>query len=138
TILGERTSFERYSIADAIDEYERRYENIHGWGRTKRTTLNFLSRRIGDWDAVSLTSGMLVKHAADRRAEASAATVAKDLTWLAVVFKAMRALGRPVNLPAVEDAILICRQQGLTGRPARRSRRPTAEELKKLADYFNS
>lgn len=137
-VLGERTSFERYTIGDAIDEYEQRYEDIHAWGRTKRTTLDFLRRRIGEWDAVELTSGMLVRHVSERRAEASAATVSNDLTWLAVVFKAMRALGRPVALTAVEDAILICRQQGLTGRPGRRERRPTAAELALLDAYFIS
>lgn len=137
-VLGERINFERYTIADAISEYEKRYEDIHGWGRTKRSTLRFLSRRIGDWDAYGVTAGMLVRHVSERRLEASAATVANDLTWLAVVFKAMRALERPVALQAVEDAILICRQQGLTGRAEERERRPTAAELARLTEYFES
>lgn len=137
-VLGERTEFTRYSIKDAIDEYEETYEKIHGWGRTKRTTLAFLRRRIGSWDAFAVSKGDLVRYITERRQEASAATVANDLTWLAVVFKAMRATDRPVNLQAVEDAILVCRQQGLTGRPGQRDRRPTAGELKRLDAYFRS
>lgn len=135
-VLGERTAFERYSIADAIDEYERQYQAIHNWGRTKRTTLAFLKRRLGEWDAMGITKGDLVRHVSERRLEASAATVANDLTWLAVVFKALRGLDRDVNLQAVEDAILVCRQQGLTGRPDQRERRPTPDELKRLDAYF--
>lgn len=135
--LYSRSEFSRYTVKEAIDEYVETYEKIQNWGRTKRTTLEFLRKRLGDWDATELTKGRLVQYIADRRQEASAATVGNDLIWLQVVFKAMNAIDRPVALQAVEDAILVCRQQGLTGRANKRARRPTQDELDRLTDYFS-
>lgn len=134
--LAEAQSFERYSVADAISEYRERYERLGTWGRTKTTTLSFLERRVGHWDAGRVTVGQLVNHVLERRQEASAATVNNDLIWLRVVFKALRPLGRPVALQAVEDAITACRQERLIGRAQRRKRRPTRGEIDGLLAYF--
>ena len=136
--LKGKTEFTRYTVADAIDEYVEKYEKIQQWGRTKRTTLEFLRKRIGNWDATTVTSGDMVRHITQRRAEgASGSTAGNDLIWLTVVFKAMRAIERPVALQALEDAQLVCKQQGLIGRARRRERRPTENELELLANHFN-
>ncbi|MEM7217743.1 MAG: tyrosine-type recombinase/integrase [Pseudomonadota bacterium] len=127
----------RLTVAEAITLYEEQFGGIGGWGRTKRTTLDYLRRTIGDWDAAAITSEQLVRHAVARRNDgASAATVQNDFTWLRVTFKALRAIGRDVALQAVDDAMLSCRAQRLIGRPKARERRPTADELDRLRDFF--
>jgi integrase len=137
--LYSRADFTRYTIKQAIDEYVELYEKIQNWQRTKRTTLEFLRKRIGDWDATEITTGRLVNYITDRRKGGTGpATVNNDLIWLQVVFKAMRALDRPVALQAVEDAIVVCKQQGLTARAKSRRRRPTPDELERLDDFFKN
>lgn len=136
--LYSRSEFSRYTVKNAIDEYVDAYEKLQNWGRTKRTTLEFIRKKIGDWDATEITTGRLVSYITERRNEgAGPSTANNDLIWLQVVFKAMRALERPVSLQAVEDAILICKQQGLTARADSRSRRPTSDELDRLTEYFS-
>lgn len=136
-VLGEREDFERYSVADAMAEYKERFESLGNWGRTKSTTLDFLEKKLGDWDATEITVGQLVRHVTDRRnSTAGPATAGNDLIWLGVVFKALRPLGRNVALQAVQDAMTVCKDQGLIGRAASRSRRPSKDELNRLSEHF--
>ena len=112
--LGQRTDFSEFSVADAIKEYVRLYAPLGNWQRTKRTTLDQISRGpLASEEAADLTSARLVRHITERRRTVSASTAQNDLTWLRVAFKGLRAQGRQVALEAVDDAILICREQGL-------------------------
>lgn len=134
--LGERDTFERYTVADAIGEYRERFEKIQNWGVSKSSTLAYLEKTIGHWDSAALTVNKLVSHVSERRLTVSASTAGNDLIWLAVVFKALRPLGRDVALQAVQDATTYCRSANLIGRAKSRTRRPTAAELTALEDHF--
>ncbi len=136
--LSLRDDFDRVTVGDAIREYRDRFERVQSWGRTKRTTLDYLERSIGHLDAVSLTVGKLVDHISERRREVVASTAMNDLIWLAVVFKSLRPLGRPVALQAVQEALTYCRAHNLVAKARQRSRRPTADELTRLCSYFDA
>jgi integrase len=89
-------------------------------------------------DAVFLESGTLVDHVRSRRAKgAGPMTVSNDLTWIGVVLRAAKSVkGIPVHPEVVEEARNACRELRLIGKSRRRERRPTAQELTKLDEYF--
>lgn len=72
-----------------------------------------------------------------RQAGVGGATAANDVIWLGVVFGYARtALGVPVDRHVVDGAAETCRRERLIARPAQRTRRPSAEELRALAELF--
>lgn len=108
------------------------------FGKTKGAHLKQMEgMALADLDAVALTTPQLMAHIVDRRKDAGPATVANDLIWLRVAFRwAKHALGLPLSLDAIDEAAEAARQARLIGKPKRRDRRPTPEELEKLDCHF--
>jgi hypothetical protein len=103
----------------------------------KQTHLEFLERHaLGKSDALTLTSATLIAHVRARRADGTgAATVANDLIWVGVVLRAAQSVKElPVRPEVVQEARNACRALRLIGKPRKRSRRPTADELARLRD----
>jgi len=131
----------RLTVSDMIGRYLKEYADLADFGRTKRAALGGLQRSgLGPVTLAQLTSARLVQHVIDRRnAGAGPATAMNDLIWLGVVAKVARASwALPVDLQAIEDATRHCRAQRLVAKARRRTRRPTADELSRLSDYFLS
>jgi integrase len=127
------------TVAKLIRWYIDTFETVSKWQRSKQTHLEFLERHtFGERDALTLTVPELVDHVRSRRAEgAGPATVANDLIWLGVVFRAAKSVqGLPVRSDLIRDAQIACRELRLTGKSKRRNRRPTAEELDQLMEFF--
>jgi integrase len=87
---------------------------------------------------VKLTVQDLVNHIRSRRADrAGPATAANDLIWISVVLRAAKSVrGIPVNPAVVAEARDACHALRLTGKAKKRTRRPTADELKRLDAFF--
>lgn len=135
----ERVKYGAITIGRVLETYEAHFKPEAGFGRTKTYDLaRLLASPLSKLPAVSLTTKDLLNHCHHRKQEGAApATINNDITWLAVVFKAVRASeGWPLDLSVIEDARVIMRQHGLIARSARRDRRPTKEELWKLSRYF--
>ena len=129
------------SLAELIRWYIDAFEMISKWQRSKQTHLEFLERHpIGESNALLLTTPILVDHVRARRAGgAGPATVANDLTWIGVVLRAAKSVrALPVDPRCVEEARNACRELRLIGKSKKRTRRPTPDELTKLAEFFRA
>lgn len=127
-------------LAHVIRWYIDTFQSISRWQRSKQTHLEFLERhRIGKSNILALTTAVLIDHIRSRRAEgAGPATAANDLTWIGVVLRAVKSVkGLPVRPEVVEEARTACRELRLVAKPKKRSRRPSAEELQKLREFFS-
>jgi len=129
------------TLAELIHWYIETFETISRWQRSKQTHLEFLERHsLGKLEALTLTSADLIRHVQLRRAEgAGPATVLNDLIWIGVVLRAAKSVKElPVKPEIVQQARSACRELRLVGKPRKRTRRPTAEELKRLREHFMS
>ena len=129
------------TLAELIRWYIDTFETISRWQRSKQTHLEFLERHsLGKTIAHTLTSADLIRHVQSRRAEgAGPATVINDLIWIGVVLRAAKSVKElPVNPEIVQQARSACRELRLVGKPKKRTRRPTADELKRLREHFKS
>lgn len=129
------------TLAELIRWYIDTFETISRWQRSKQTHLEFLERHsLGKSVAHTLTSADLIRHVQSRRAEgAGPATVINDLIWIGVVLRAAKGVRElPVNPEVVQQARTACRELRLIGKPRKRVRRPTADELERLREYFKS
>lgn len=129
------------TLAELIHWYIETFETISRWQRSKQTHLEFLERHsLGKLEALTLTSADLIRHVQLRRAEgAGPATVLNDLVWIGVVLRAAKSVKElPVRPETVQQARTACRELRLVGKPRKRTRRPTVEELKRLREHFKS
>jgi integrase len=127
------------TLAELIRWYIDTFETVSRWQRSKQTHLEFLERHaLGKTDAVTLTSAQLIQHVQARRAKgAGPATVINDLIWIGVVLRAAKSVRElPVRPEIVQQARMACSELRLIGKPRKRTRRPTAEELTRLRDHF--
>lgn len=128
------------ALKDLIRWYIDTFQKISKWQRTKQAQLQFLEKHtFALHNACSLTTRMLIEHVRERRtAGAGPATVANDLTWIAVVLRAAKSVrALPVRPDIVLEARTACRELRLIGKSRRRNRRPTPDELQKLDEYFS-
>jgi hypothetical protein len=79
-------------LAELIRWYIDTFETLSRWRRSKQTHLEFLERHsIGQANALTLTSAMLIDHVRPRRADGTGpATVINDLVWIGVVLRAAK------------------------------------------------
>jgi integrase len=127
------------TIAELVRWYIDNFETVSKWQRSKQAHLEFLERHaLGQTNALTLTSAQLIDHVRSRRAKgAGPATVANDLIWTGVVLRAAKNVkGLPVMPEVVQEAREACAELRLTGKARKRARRPTADELARLRDYF--
>ena len=127
------------TLAELIRWYIENFESVSKWQRSKQAHLQFLERHaLGQTNALTLTSAQLIDHVRSRRAKgAGPATVANDLIWTGVVLRAAKNVkGLPVRPEVVQEAREACAELRLTGKARKRARRPTADELARLRDYF--
>jgi integrase len=127
------------TLAELIRWYIDNFETISKWQRSKQTHLEFLERHsIGKANALTLTSAMLIDHVRSRRADgAGPATVINDLIWIGVVLRAAKNVKElPVRPEITQEASSACRELRLIGKPRRRARRPTPDELARLREYY--
>lgn len=127
------------AVVDLIERYIEEFAELQRWSRTKLMTLRFLQRQpIGQMDACKVTATDVVDYIRQRRiGGASGPTVVHDLAYLGAVFDtAVHAWQLPVAYAEVMEARRICRRLRLTGTAAKRTRRPTLDELARLDARF--
>ena len=94
---------------------------------------------LGKTVAHTLTSADLIRHVQARRtAGAGPATVINDQIWIWVVLRAAKSVRElPVKPDIVQQARTACGELRLIGKPRRRTRRPTPDELERLREHFH-
>lgn len=125
---------EEMTLATLIDRYTREMARFKPLTATKRGNLKRWEESLGDRALSSLTGQDVLDHVAKRKI--SAATMAMELGFLSEVLAAGRSLWN-LTIPDVVAAVRpTLRRTKKIGKPQERDRRPTADELKQLADYF--
>lgn len=127
-------------VGQVLKWYKEDYQEVKEFGRSKLSAIDQLIEcdSLSKLNAFTLTSGQIVGHVRQRRADgAGASTVNNDLIWLRVAMRAIR-IGRdiPLSLQPIDDASFICRAEGLVAKSSSRERRPTVDEIKILLEHF--
>lgn len=134
----ERASGADPFLGEVIDTYISDMEK--GIGRTKAQVLRSVkSSPLGALRCSKITSVELVdfvrKKIADDRVKPQ--TAANYLSHIGAVFSIARpAWGFPLDPQAMENAWIVTKKLGLTGKSRQRDRRPTLEEMAKLMDRY--
>jgi integrase len=129
------------TLAELIRWYIDTFESISRWQRSKQTHLEFLERHpLAKTVAHTLTTADLIRHVQSRRAQgAGPATVINDLIWIGVVLRAAKSVRElPVRPEIVKQAQTACSELRLIGKPRKRTRRPSADELARLREHFRA
>lgn len=126
------------TLADAIDRYIT--ETRRQIGRTKAQVLDAIRRaEIAARPCQAIRAQDIVDYAQALRQGRSPATVANYLSHLQAVFAIARpAWGMHLDPQAMKDATAVTRRLGLTSKSKERSRRPTVDEIDRLAQHFRS
>lgn len=136
-----RAAHQGVTVGQLVGRYIERREAVEPLGRSKLSHLRLLRTfELAEVEALELTAQQVIAHVQARReAGTGPATVKNDLIWLRVVFRFARtALGVPVDLTVLDDAVTSCREERLIARAQRRRRRPTEAELRQITDWFRS
>lgn len=137
----EKAQAKRGSRGLTTSDLIQKYIDQFGGGRTKLAHLKQLQGyEIASVPPANLTSDLLIQHVTERRAEkVSASTVANDLIWLGVVFKAAGPVWKmDLDTREIESARHFCRTHNLIGKSKRRGRRPSPDELDRLTEFFSN
>jgi len=132
-----KVSAEKVTLGDAIDKYTSTIQKK--MGRTKTQVLRTLKtyeiakkqcNQIGSQDLVDLAQALT-------ETGIQPSTVGTYLTHLSPIFTLARpAWHYPLDARALEDAFVVCRNLGLTGKGKERDRRPTLKELDQIMTHF--
>lgn len=127
-------------LGELIEWYISTYRSVLRWGRNKQKTLEQIMRQpIADEIVADWSESRIVEYAQWRRAQgAGPSTVDNGLRWIGVVVKTARSHGYRVSPETVDQGRLAARNMGLTSASRRRSRRPSAVELERIAEVWRS
>ncbi len=137
----ERLQHRGVTVGQVLEWYRDDYDGLAKFGTTKLSHVNFLINYpdLAELDAIALTSTQLVQHVRRRRLGGTGpSTVQNDLIWLRGAFRSAQiARGLPLSLEPIEDAVYLCRREGLIARSNQRDRRPTVDEMTRLMEWFS-
>lgn len=122
------------TLADLIDRYTREMARFKPLTATKRGNLKRWAESLGDRPVNTLTGADVLDHISARTA--GPATLNMELGFLAEVLAAGRSLWNLTIPDVVAAARPTLRRAGAVGKPEERDRRPTADELARLADFY--
>lgn len=127
------------TLSQLIDRYIEEISIEKPFGKNKSAVLASLKRSLGDLPLSDLTDDRLTKHILERRREAGGVTISIELTYLGGVLKTARQLWKiPVSIEPVTSARANMGHLGISTKSKERTRRPTADEIKRLCDYFDT
>lgn len=124
------------SVGDVLGRYLRATQEAAG--RTKRTTLDMLTRQaLAERDALKLTAPQLIEHAQARQETAGPATILQDFIWLRVAFKyARRTWKLPLDVQVIEDAMDSLRETRTIAKSRERERRVSDAEIAQVIEQI--
>lgn len=125
---------ESVTLSDLVDRYVKEMARFKPVSATKRGNLRRWEESLGEREVASLTGQDVLDHVAGR--DISPATMAMEVGFLAEVLAAGRSLWGYTIPDVVAAARPTLRRAGAVGKPMERDRRPTADELAALAEYF--
>ncbi|WP_369434155.1 tyrosine-type recombinase/integrase [Psychromonas sp. MME1] len=128
------------TVGQVLKVYQEEFDTIKQAGRSKNSELKRLQNtNISELDAIQLTSADIITHLMNRLEidRVKPQTANNDAVYLRVAFKSVKAKKNwPLAIEAIENAIIIAKNEKLIARSDTRERRPTSNELVKLDNYF--
>jgi len=109
--------------------------------RAKQSHLKLLQTTpLAQTILASLDQSHIIEHVRDKiDAGADATAVNNDLIWLRTVARWAQPFDEyPISVEEIENALVYCRLSGYVARTRFRDRRPTADELWRLSEFFKS
>lgn len=124
------------TVGDLIDRYTKEMGKVKPFGKNKENVLKLAKGQLGKLPVAHLNAERIVEYITeDRRIKGVTAGI--DLTYLKGVLRMARSIWKVGVVPeAIEDAREMLKFMGLLDRGNERDRRPTAEELAALRDWF--
>lgn len=121
-------------LHDVIDRYIK--ESKKAIGRTKTQVLRTIkSMPVAELHCSEIGSADLIAFA--QSLPVGPSTVQNYLSHLAAIFRiAKPAWGYPLDRQAIQDAFVVAKKLGVTGKGRSRERRPTLDELDRLMVHF--
>ena len=124
------------TLSVVIDRYIKELEKFKPVSDTKLGNLTRWKESLGEREVASLTGQDVLDHAAKRTEAIGPATMQIELGYLAETLKAARSLWDMTIPDIVAAARPTLVRTGMIGDPYERDRRPTAEELKSLEEFY--
>lgn len=123
-------------LRQVIDRYIA--ESKKALGRTKAQVLRSIKESdLAAMRCSRITSADIIAYA--QSLPVSPSTVQNYLSHLSAVFRIARpAWGYPLDYRAVQDAFVVAKKLGVTGKGRSRERRPTLDELDRLMEHFGA
>ena len=109
-------------------------------GRSKTSNIRFLKKgKIARMPVAEIKSSDIIAHVRSRRQSgAGPSTANNDIIWMRVILRYARAAwDLPCDLAAIDNASEVLKTEKLISKAKSRSRRPTADELDALTEYFD-
>lgn len=127
------------TLADTIDKYFERMRQIGGKvGENKASTLNIISREIGDKRLSELTTDTLVTYIADKKS-IKPSTRHQYMIFLRTALKTAEALwDAKVDFASYEKAVRFLRTHGLIGESNQRDVRVSDQQIVAILSECNS
>lgn len=124
------------TVGDLIDRYTREMGALKPFGKNKENVLKLIREHLELLPVAHLTADRIVEYITqERRIKGVTANI--DLTYLKGVLRMARSIWKVGVVPeAIEDAREMLKYMGRLDRGDERDRRPTAEELVALRDWF--
>ncbi|MCG7868389.1 MAG: site-specific integrase [Candidatus Thiodiazotropha taylori] len=125
------------TIAELITQYKEEVGAIKPLHPTKDRSLRYVSETIGNRTLAAFRPADVIAFGRKRLKKVSPSTMTVEVRYLAEVLRTARAMWNlPVTDQTVKDALLVMGQQGMTGQPVERNRRPSDEELEILRKFW--
>jgi len=123
-------------LKDVIARYIKEYRPE---GRTKNSDLRALmNREIASIDVHKLDAKDLIKHVRLRNEECQPQTAGNDLVWIGICIRGVAGIiDLKLDMTIFDTARSVLHAEGLIASSNQRERRPTKEEIWKLARYFS-
>ncbi|MBU6954576.1 site-specific integrase [Hahella sp. HN01] len=129
------------TLADVLAWYYNEYKDVAKFGESKtyriRALMQMEKLRV---PLTSLTTAYLVEFVKERMRSSGPSTVRQDFVYIKGAVKLARSHFEdlPVSVQMFDDVSSFCWKNKLFKMANKRSRRPTADELRLLTDYFRN
>jgi integrase len=127
------------TLRNVLRKYREEVSEVRPMGRSKTSHIRFLEKcQIAKMTACEIKSSDIIAHVRSRRQSgAGPSTANNDVVWLRVILRYARAAwDLPFDLSVIDNASEVLKTEKLISKAKSRSRRPTADELAALSEYF--
>lgn len=138
-LYSDTRSLSKITLSEIIHRYRDELSHVE-FGRNKQSVLTSLDKALGHHTLDELTDDRLTRYVKQRHRDgAGGVTISIDLTYLGGIFKTARQIWKmPITSEAITTARAYMSHVKISTRSNERTRRPTADELTRLCDYFDS